>query len=90
LRGGECIQAGLEFGHLFPIINLTLGVTLLLHLALDFGVAFCFGLLFLAGPNAQGECGEERKWQRSFHTPVGPDWSRVIRNKTASRHMPVR
>jgi hypothetical protein len=46
-------------GHLFPIISLTLGVEPLL--ALDFGVAFRFGLLFLAGPDAEGEDGEERK-----------------------------
>jgi hypothetical protein len=46
-------------GHLFPIISLTLGVEPLL--ALDLGIAFRFGLLFLAGSDADGEGGEERK-----------------------------
>jgi hypothetical protein len=63
LCGGECIDAGhefgLELGHLFPIISL--GVEPLLHLAFDFGVPFRFGLLFLAGPDAEDERGEERK-----------------------------
>ena len=94
MGGGERIQAGLELGlalgQLLPIISLMLGVEPLLHLALDFGVPFRFGLLFLAGAGAESEDGEERKKQGSFHKIVRPDWSRVIRSKTASRHLPVR
>ena len=43
-----------------------LGVEPLLHLALDFGVPFRFGLLLLAGAHAEGEGGEERKIARFF------------------------
>ena len=55
------LEGGLALGHLFAVVGLALGVEALLHLAFDLGLAFRFESVFLAGTDAEGEGGEERK-----------------------------
>jgi len=41
------VQIGLALGQLFFFLRLMFGIELTLHLTLNFGLALCFGLLFL-------------------------------------------
>ncbi len=74
------IQVGLALRELFFFLRLMLGIETLLHLAVDLGLPFGVGLLFLTRTKDR-QCDHEWQNKNPFHGTIRPLLPCVIRRK---------